>query len=113
MTDKIPVFDNWGNRIGDFVRSGSGCGIGWILLGLPLFIAQCLPLIGPFITLAALIWLLTKPKDYPNRNVLIKICIGILIFEVLCICLFAFLYVTGPIFGLIFCSLQPNSYLCR
>ena len=101
MCDKIPVFDNLGNQIGDFIPTGKGGEtIAMVLVGLAICLLYLMPFLMPLIMFliptVGLLWSHSRPKDYPNRNLYIFLCLLVLSLEV---CGFLFL---APVS--IFCS---------
>jgi len=110
MTDKIPVFDSWGNQVGDFIPSGSS---GLQVIGLPVagpgvFLFYCLPIVVILAVLAApfatLIWVITRPEDYPNRKTFIFLSISLIVAEI-----------CGGIFlisAILFCNPSSTFNLC-
>ena len=104
MTDKIPVFDSWGNPTGDFIRSGNDSGVVWILLAFVFVLLLCLPVALP---VAGLIWAYSQPKEFQNRRFLIFLCLFVLAME---IC--GFISLSSII---AFCGHYPesiNNFLC-
>lgn len=85
--DKIPVFDNWGNHVGDFIPSGTSglaC-LGYALLGIVFFALS--PCFLPFMLVVGigyLFWAYNQTNN-PKRKTHMTIAVIMLLVSFSCI----------------------------
>jgi hypothetical protein len=68
MGDRIPIFDVFGNWLGDFLPAGAGCGCGPMAAAIFVFLMYCAPVINLIGPPVLFLLAFSLPKNYKHRD---------------------------------------------